>query len=43
MTVGELIENLQATEDMDKEILLNINGERYTIVTNYQVMNIISM
>lgn len=31
MTVGELIANLQATEDMDKEILLNINEERYTI------------
>lgn len=32
MTVGELIENLQATEEMDKEILININGKRYTIV-----------
>lgn len=31
MTVGELIANLQATEEMDKEILLNINGEKYTI------------
>ena len=32
MTVGELIENLKATEEMDKEILIEVNGERYTIV-----------
>ena len=31
MTIGELIANLQATEDMDKEILVDIGGVRYTI------------
>ena len=31
MTVGELIENLKATEDMDKEILIDIDGVRYTL------------
>ena len=31
MTVSELIEILQATEEMDKEILLGVNGEMYTI------------
>lgn len=31
MTVGELIANLQASEDMDKEVLIDVNGERYTI------------
>ncbi len=31
MTVGELIENLQATEEMDKEVLIDIDGVRYTI------------
>lgn len=31
MTVGELIANLQATQDMDKEILVDIGGIRHTI------------
>ena len=31
MTVGELIENLKATEDMDKEILVDIDGVKHTI------------
>lgn len=31
MTVGELIENLQATEEMDKEVLIDIDGVRCTI------------
>lgn len=31
MTVSELIENLQATEEMDKEVLIDIDGVRYTI------------
>ena len=31
MTVGELIENLKATEDMDKEILIDIDGVKHTI------------
>ena len=29
MTVGELIVNLQATEEMDKEVLIDIDGVRY--------------
>lgn len=31
MTVGELIANLQATEEMDKEVLIDICGVKYTI------------
>ena len=31
ITVDELIENLQATEEMDKEVLIDIDGVRYTI------------
>ena len=31
MTVGELIENLKTTEDMDKEILIDIDGVKHTI------------
>ena len=31
MTVGELIENLKATEDMDKEILVDIDGVKHKI------------
>lgn len=31
MTVGELIANLQATEEMDKEVLIDVGGVRYTI------------
>ena len=31
MTVGELIANLQATEDMDKEVLVDIGGVKHTI------------
>lgn len=31
MTVGELIANLQATEEMDKEVLIDVNGVSYTI------------
>ena len=31
MTVCELIANLQATEEMDKEILIDVGGVRYTI------------
>lgn len=31
MTVGELIANLQATEEMDKEFLIDVGGVRYTI------------
>jgi hypothetical protein len=31
MTVGELIANLQATEEMDKEVLIDVDGVRYTI------------
>ena len=31
MTVGELIANLQATEEMDKEVLIDVGGARYTI------------
>lgn len=31
MTVGGLIENLQATEEMDKEVLIDIDGVRYAI------------
>ena len=31
MTIGELIADLQATEEMDKEVLIDIGGVRYTI------------
>lgn len=31
MTVGELIANLQATEERDKEVLIDVGGIRYTI------------
>ena len=31
MKVSELIENLQATGDMDKEVLIDVDGVRYTI------------
>lgn len=31
MTVGELITNLQATEEMDKEVLVDIGGIKHTI------------
>ena len=31
MTVGELIVNLQATEETDKEVLIDIDGVRFTI------------
>lgn len=31
MTVKELIQNLQATDDMEKEACVDINGIRYTL------------
>ena len=31
MSVGELIANLQATEEMDKEVLIDVGGIRYTV------------
>lgn len=31
MKVKELIQNLQATEDMEKEVCIDINGIRYTL------------
>ena len=32
MTVGELIANLQATEEMDKEVLIDVCGVKYTLI-----------
>ena len=31
MTVKELIANLQATEEMDKEVLIDMGGVKYTL------------
>lgn len=31
MKVRELIENLQATDDMEKEVCIDIGGTRYTV------------